>query len=122
AHLHECGPRCVLEGLIAVERGQSVDAMLEDFGRVSAETFHKVGASTLPVKRELILKGGKPRWTLAISPKPWAECGQALMALSVVHATMTANLPSRSRMTTTNATASTCIVLPVLIGRTSRLN
>jgi hypothetical protein len=46
--------------LIAVEGGQSVDDMLADFGRVSAETFHKVGASELPVRRELILKGGKP--------------------------------------------------------------
>jgi hypothetical protein len=50
----------VLEGLIAVERGQSVDDMLEAFGRIPAETFHQVGASNLPIPQELVLKGKEP--------------------------------------------------------------
>jgi hypothetical protein len=59
-HLVRCGERCVLEGLVAIENGQSVDDMLEDFGRVPAATFHRVGASKLPIPHELTLKRRKP--------------------------------------------------------------
>ena len=39
-HLHRCGPRCILEALIAVDRGDSLDAVLADFERLSPETYH----------------------------------------------------------------------------------
>jgi hypothetical protein len=39
-HLHECGPRCILEALLAVDRGASVDSVLEDFARLAPETYH----------------------------------------------------------------------------------
>jgi hypothetical protein len=32
AHLHSSGPRPVLEALLAVEAGQDLDEVLEDFG------------------------------------------------------------------------------------------
>jgi hypothetical protein len=50
----------VFEALIAVESGEPLDAVLEDFARLSAETFHKVGASKLPIPHEVVLKGKKP--------------------------------------------------------------
>jgi hypothetical protein len=45
AHLHSAGPRPVLEALLAVDSGQPLDDVLEDFGRVPADTYHAVGAS-----------------------------------------------------------------------------
>jgi hypothetical protein len=45
AHLHNAGPRPVLEALIAVESGQPLDDVLEDFGRIPADIYHTVGAS-----------------------------------------------------------------------------
>lgn len=45
AHLHAAGPRPVLEALIAVSVGRNLDEVLEDFARLSAETYHAVGAS-----------------------------------------------------------------------------
>ena len=39
AHLTECGPRCVLEALRAVERGKSLEAVLADFARLRPETY-----------------------------------------------------------------------------------
>ena len=45
SHLHAAGPRPVLEALIAVESGQALDEVLEDFGRVPADIYHAVGAS-----------------------------------------------------------------------------
>ena len=48
-HLHRCGPRPVLEALIAVDRGQGLDAVLEDFARLQPETYQAVGADTLPI-------------------------------------------------------------------------
>jgi hypothetical protein len=57
AHLHECGARPTLEALLAVAAGNDLDQVLEDFSRLSAETYHRVGADRLPVKRELVLKG-----------------------------------------------------------------
>ena len=47
-HLHSSGPRPVLEALLAVERGQDLDAVLEDFGRISADIYHALGASSFP--------------------------------------------------------------------------
>ena len=47
-HLHSAGPRPVLEALIAVEAGQSLDAVLEDFARVPADIYRAVGADHFP--------------------------------------------------------------------------
>jgi uroporphyrinogen-III synthase len=44
-HLHSAGPRPVLEALIAVEAGQSLDAVLEDFGRIPADIYRAIGAN-----------------------------------------------------------------------------
>ena len=35
----------MLEALIAIEGGQPLDAVLEDFARVPADIYHHVGAS-----------------------------------------------------------------------------
>jgi hypothetical protein len=48
SHLHAAGPRPVLEALIAVDGGQPLDDVLEDFGRVPADIYHAVGASSFP--------------------------------------------------------------------------
>jgi hypothetical protein len=48
ARLHSAGPRPVLEALLAVESGQDLDAVLEDFGRLPADVYHAVGASHFP--------------------------------------------------------------------------
>jgi hypothetical protein len=58
-HLHEAGPRPVLEALLDVANGRDLDVTLEDFARVSASTFHEVGARDLPIQRVSVLKGGK---------------------------------------------------------------
>jgi len=39
-HLHQCGPRCILEALIAVAKGEPLDAVLADFERLPPETYH----------------------------------------------------------------------------------
>jgi hypothetical protein len=59
-HLHRCGPRPVLEALIAVAKGQSLDAVLQDFCRLNASTYRRVGADKLPIPHEVVLKGRKP--------------------------------------------------------------
>ena len=45
AHLHAAGPRPVLEALIAVEKGEPLDTVLEDFARVPIEVYRSIGAS-----------------------------------------------------------------------------
>jgi hypothetical protein len=45
AHLHSAGPRPVLEALLAVDSGQPLDDVLEDFGRIPADIYRDVGAS-----------------------------------------------------------------------------
>jgi hypothetical protein len=44
-HLHAAGPRPILEAMIAVEAGQPLDLVLEDFCRIPADIYHRVGAS-----------------------------------------------------------------------------
>jgi hypothetical protein len=39
-HLHRCGPRPILEALIAVEKGNSLKSVLADFERLPPETYH----------------------------------------------------------------------------------
>jgi hypothetical protein len=48
-HLHAAGARPILEALIAVEQGQSLDAVLADFARVPIEVYHALGADRLPL-------------------------------------------------------------------------
>jgi hypothetical protein len=38
----------VLEALLAVEAGHSLDAVLEDFARLTPETYRAAGADMLP--------------------------------------------------------------------------
>jgi hypothetical protein len=47
-HLHSAGPRPVLEALLAVESGQPLDDVLEDFARIPADIYHAVGVSHFP--------------------------------------------------------------------------
>lgn len=56
-HLVECGTRPVLEALIAVDKGQDLDEVLEDFARLQPETYEAVGADTLPIDRLVVVKG-----------------------------------------------------------------
>jgi hypothetical protein len=44
AHLHAAGPRPVLEALIAVDSGQPLDEVLEEFGRIPVDIYHAVDA------------------------------------------------------------------------------
>ena len=44
--LHAAGPRPVLEALLAVDRGQPLDDVLEDFARVPSNFYRIVGASS----------------------------------------------------------------------------
>jgi hypothetical protein len=46
-HLHRCGERPVFEALLAVEAGQSLDEVLEDFARLSPDVYKAVGADIL---------------------------------------------------------------------------
>ena len=40
AHLHRCGPRCILEALIAVDGGEPLDSVLADFERLPPSLYH----------------------------------------------------------------------------------
>ena len=46
--LHRCGPRPILEALIAVEAGQDLDFVLADFARLQPEVYAAVDADKLP--------------------------------------------------------------------------
>ena len=39
-HLHQCGPRCILEALIAVDSGEPLDSVLADFERLPPRLYH----------------------------------------------------------------------------------
>ena len=56
-HLHQCGPRPVLEALLAVEAGQRLDEVLEDFARLQPEIYQAVGADVLPIDEAAVLGG-----------------------------------------------------------------
>jgi hypothetical protein len=58
-HLHQCGPRPVLEALIAVESGQDLDVVLEDFARLVPEVYAAVGADALPIDDVSVIDGGR---------------------------------------------------------------
>ena len=59
AHLHRCGPRPVLEALLAVQEGQDLDVILEDFARLAAEIYDALGADVLPIDRLLLVDGDR---------------------------------------------------------------
>jgi hypothetical protein len=40
SHLHQCGPRCILEALLAVEAGDPLDSVLADFHRLPPSVYH----------------------------------------------------------------------------------
>jgi hypothetical protein len=58
-HLHQAGPRPVLEALIAVEAGQPLDAVLADFARLPAAAYRSVGADRLPIRSLAVIKRGR---------------------------------------------------------------
>lgn len=58
-HLVACGPRPVLEALIAVASGQDLHAVLEDFARVPAEVYRAVGADVLPIDEIAVIDGAR---------------------------------------------------------------
>jgi hypothetical protein len=41
-HLQQCGPRCILEALLAVAKGEPLDTVLADFERLPPEVYHAV--------------------------------------------------------------------------------
>jgi hypothetical protein len=57
-HLYACGERAVLESLLALESGQSLDAVLEDFARLPPEIYKAIGADLLPIDDVIIIDGG----------------------------------------------------------------
>ena len=58
AHLHEAGPRSVLEALISVAAGNGLDEVLADFARLPVATYRAVGADVLPIPLRVI-KGAR---------------------------------------------------------------
>jgi hypothetical protein len=56
-HLYRCGPRPILEALIAVADGQNLDQVLEDFKRLAPETYHALGADALSVESITVIDG-----------------------------------------------------------------
>jgi hypothetical protein len=38
-HLHQCGPRCLLEAMLAIEAGEPLDAALADFERLPPSVY-----------------------------------------------------------------------------------
>jgi hypothetical protein len=45
-HVHDCGPRAMLELHQAVERGQNLNDVLEDFYRLPSRVYHAVEYAT----------------------------------------------------------------------------
>ena len=52
-HIYEAGPRAVMEALLAVEAGNSLDDVLADFARIPAHIYRGVGASEMLPRRSL---------------------------------------------------------------------
>jgi hypothetical protein len=58
SHLHDAGPRPVLEALLAVEAGAQLDQVLEDFARVPISIYRAVGASDLAIGQMIVVEEG----------------------------------------------------------------
>jgi hypothetical protein len=59
-HLHQCGPRAVLEALLEIARGTAIEAVLADYARLPSDLFCAVGADALPVQQLRTIRGGRP--------------------------------------------------------------
>jgi hypothetical protein len=59
-HLHQRGARPVLDALLAVAAGQSLDAVLEDYGRLAPEIYRALGADELSVERGTVIERDGP--------------------------------------------------------------
>ena len=57
--LRDAGARPVLEAILEVESGHSVDAVLERFAAIPAATYHKVGADRLAIDSVAVIDGGR---------------------------------------------------------------
>jgi hypothetical protein len=55
-HLHAAGPRPVLEAMLDLANGRDRDETLQDFGRVSVETYANVGADDFPAIKLKVVK------------------------------------------------------------------
>jgi hypothetical protein len=56
-HLHECGVRPMFEAMLDIADGRDLDEVLQDFGRVSVETYHSVDADDFPtIKLKVVVK------------------------------------------------------------------
>ena len=62
AHIHDAGPRPVLEALIAVREGADLDEVLEDIARIPAEVYHAMGASHF--QEPILIIGSSTTWLL----------------------------------------------------------
>ncbi len=49
----------MLEALLAVDSGQDLDVVLEDFARLQPDIYAAVGADTLPIDEVAIIGGGR---------------------------------------------------------------
>src|SRR5262249_31970495 len=58
-HLIECGERPVLEALLAVDGGQPLDVVWEDFCGLPPEPYQAVGADVLPIDEVTVVDGGR---------------------------------------------------------------
>lgn len=56
-HLHELGPRAVLEAMLDLERGASLDDVLADYGRLDAHIVRALGADRMPPMPLLLVAG-----------------------------------------------------------------
>jgi hypothetical protein len=54
--LHAAGPRPVLEALLAVDGGQPLDDVLEDFARIPSSFYSILGASSFARIRAIITR------------------------------------------------------------------
>ena len=57
-HLYRCGPRPVLEALLAVEAGQHLDDVLEGFARLPPSVYGAIGADSLDTAPALLSVAG----------------------------------------------------------------
>jgi len=46
--------------MLELEQGKNLDQVLTSFTRITPETYAAVGASKLPIPREVVLKRRKP--------------------------------------------------------------
>jgi hypothetical protein len=58
-HLHAAGPRPVLEALLAVDSGQPLDDVLEEYVRIPSSFFSILGASSFARIRAVITGSSK---------------------------------------------------------------